>query len=314
MRILSWIGGQRARALPVLVLVGIGVPPVGAVLRPYVTEAVVGLLCVAFLRLDAGALRSHLRRPALVVLGTAWTILAVPVLFWIACRVTAVSGTEPDLYLGLMLQAAASPMMAAPALAALMGLDATLALATLTLSSTLLPISAPVIVGLLGLDLALSPWSLAVKLLGILGSAAAAGLLMRRLLGTDRVARHRDAIDGINIIILFVFISAVMGEVGIDLLERPLVVVALATLAFLVFALLLATTFWAFRAAGAERAFALAMVTAQKNMGLMLAATGGALPDLTWLYFALGQFPIYLSPYLLQGIARSVTRKDRPGG
>jgi hypothetical protein len=38
----------------------------------------------------------------------------------------------------------------------------------------------------------------------------------------------------------------------------------------------------------------------------MLAATGGALPDLTWLYFALSQFPIYLSPQLLQPLARRV--------
>jgi BASS family bile acid:Na+ symporter len=35
-------------------------------------------------------------------------------------------------------------------------------------------------------------------------------------------------------------------------------------------------------------------------MGLMAAATGGALPGLTWLYFALSQFPIYLSPRLLK--------------
>ena len=36
----------------------------------------------------------------------------------------------------------------------------------------------------------------------------------------------------------------------------------------------------------------------------MLAATGGALPDLTWLYFAFSYFPIYLSPLLLQPLAR----------
>jgi BASS family bile acid:Na+ symporter len=41
----------------------------------------------------------------------------------------------------------------------------------------------------------------------------------------------------------------------------------------------------------------------------MLAATGGALPDLTWLYFALAQFPIYLSPLLLSGLARRVSRR-----
>jgi BASS family bile acid:Na+ symporter len=45
------------------------------------------------------------------------------------------------------------------------------------------------------------------------------------------------------------------------------------------------------------------MMTSQRNMGLMLAATGGALPDLVWLYFAVSQLPIYLSPQLLKPLA-----------
>jgi len=41
-------------------------------------------------------------------------------------------------------------------------------------------------------------------------------------------------------------------------------------------------------------------------MGLMLAATDGVLPGLTWLYFALSQFPIYLSPQLLKPIVQKL--------
>jgi hypothetical protein len=39
--------------------------------------------------------------------------------------------------------------------------------------------------------------------------------------------------------------------------------------------------------AGRERALALGLLASQRNMRMMLAATGGALPELTWLYFAL---------------------------
>jgi len=42
-----------------------------------------------------------------------------------------------------MLQAVASPMMATPALADLLGLDATLVLATLISSTALIPLTAP---------------------------------------------------------------------------------------------------------------------------------------------------------------------------
>ena len=37
---------------------------------------------------------------------------------------------------------------------------------------------------------------------------------------------------------------------------------------------------------------------------VMLAATGFAVPDVSWLYFALAQFPIYLLPHLLRPLAR----------
>jgi hypothetical protein len=42
-------------------------------------------------------------------------------------------------------------------------------------------------------------------------------------------------------------------------------------------------------------------------MGLMLAATDGVLPGTTWLYFALSQFPIYLSPQLLKPVVRRLS-------
>jgi hypothetical protein len=51
-------------------------------------------------------------------------------------------------------------------------------------------------------------------------------------------------------------------------------------------------------------------MASQRNMGLLLAATGGALPDFTWLYFALAQFPVYLSaPLHAAGTAAEVGRQ-----
>jgi BASS family bile acid:Na+ symporter len=81
-------------------------------------------------------------------------------------------------------------------------------------------------------------------------------------------------------------------------------VLALTLLAFAVFFAILGATLLLFARAGKARAFALGFMTAQRNMGLMLAATGGAVPELTWLYFALSQFPIYLSPQMLQPLVR----------
>ncbi len=42
---LAWLGGQGTRAIAALVFIGIAVPPIGELLRPFVTEAIFLLLC-----------------------------------------------------------------------------------------------------------------------------------------------------------------------------------------------------------------------------------------------------------------------------
>ena len=73
------------------------------------------------MRVDVAALRDHLRRPGIVLAATAWTTLGVPLISGVSCLATGLDVRSPDLFLALMLQAVASPMMAAPALAAVMG-------------------------------------------------------------------------------------------------------------------------------------------------------------------------------------------------
>src|SRR3981189_249684 len=135
------------RAIAALVVFGIAVPPLGEMLKPYVAEAIFLLLCISFMRVDVAALRDHLRRPGIVVAASAWTMIAVPALIGIFCLAAGVDKSSPDLFLALLLQAGASPMMAAPALAALMGLDSTLALITLVTGPPLAPLTAPPVGG-----------------------------------------------------------------------------------------------------------------------------------------------------------------------
>lgn len=304
---LSWLGRQGTRAVAALVVIGIVLPPIGAILKPYITEAIFLLLCIAFLRVDITALKTCVRRPAIVLAATAWTSIAIPVLFGVSCLIAGLDKQAPDLFLALMLQAIASPLMAAPALAALMGLDATLVLVTLITTTALIPITAPVFaLVFVGPNLSISPLVLATKLFAILAGAALVGVALRRVFSLAAVERQKERIDGLNILALFVFVAAVMENVGTRFLASPLTTTTLAALAFLVFFVALVLTALVFLPAGRERALALGFMASQRNMGLMLAGTGGALPDLTWLYFALSQFPIYLSPQLLRPLARRI--------
>jgi BASS family bile acid:Na+ symporter len=209
----------------------------------------------------------------------------------------------------------ASPMMASPALAALMGLDATLVLVTLVTSTALVPFTASLFASLF-LDgmLSVTPATLGLKLLGILAASLLAATLIRWVFGAKAIQRHRKPIDGFNIIILLIFAAAIMGDVVNDLVAQPVFTISLAALSFAIYFTLLAVTTLLFRRIGYERALALGLMVSQRNLGLMLAATAGALPPTTWLYFAMTQFPIHLSPYMLTPIARRlIARADRSG-
>ena len=105
-----------------------------------------------------------------------------------------------------------------------------------------------------------------------------------------------------------------MGDVASDLVARPVATIGFAALAFAIYFTLLAVTTLLFRRIGYERALALGLMVSQRNLGLMLAATAGALPPTTWLYFAMTQFPIHLAPYMLMPIARRLTAHTKTSG
>src|SRR5512136_1835998 len=93
---LSWLGRRGTQAVAALVIIGIAVPAIGALLKPYVTEAIFVLLSVAFLRVDRASLRGCLGRPVIVLAATAWTTTAVPALFGVSYLTLGLPDRSPD--------------------------------------------------------------------------------------------------------------------------------------------------------------------------------------------------------------------------
>jgi len=288
-----------------MVIVGVAAPPLGQALKPYVGEAVFALLTLAFLRADFAALKALARRPTAVLAAVAWTIGVLPLA---TIGLFALGGAElvgDDLALALLLQAVSLPLMAAPALAALIGLDATLTLAGLLVASIAVPATAPLLLGLGDVGLNLPQLELAGLLAAMLGGSAALGLLLRRLIGPARIAERAAAVDGLNVLVLFVFIASVMGDVGPNLVADPSRILGLAALGIFVNLALAGITWGAFSGfVGRRVGLAIALLASQRNLGLMLAVAGDRLPETVWLYVAVNQLPIYLTPAILKPLSR----------
>ncbi|MDI5982989.1 hypothetical protein, partial [Amycolatopsis magusensis] len=72
----------------------------------------------------------------------------------------------------------------------------------------------------------------------------------------EAIRRAKRPIDGFNIIILFAFASAVMGDVAGALVSQPFLTFGLALLSFAIYFTLLAVTMLLFRRIGNAHALA----------------------------------------------------------
>jgi hypothetical protein len=283
--------------------VGLAVPGLAAACKPLLGPAIVAMLVLAFLRVDPAELRSHWDRPGLTAAATIWVMLVTPALLGALFLVCGVGQRMPGLYFMLVLQMSAPGLMSSPALAALMGLDVALTLASLVVCIAVTPLTASLFTQIyLGTSLA-SPFAFGLRLFLIIAGSAAAAAIIRRIAGRETIEAQRLTIDGLSVIAMFLFAVAAMDGVAAHFRADPWLVLELTMLAFVLALGLIAVTALVFARAGRGRALAIGLIAGNRNVGLMLAATGFAVPDVAWLYFALAQFPIYLLPHLLKPLA-----------
>ncbi|WP_428688485.1 sodium:proton symporter [Roseibium sp.] len=308
---LAWTGRHGTAALAVSIFIGMALPALSAFLRPYLTLAVFSLLTLAFLRVDQNAIRMRLRRPALLVAALVWMMLGAPLLTWLAIEVTDLHAFGPDVVLALFIATAAPPVMAAPAFIYLLGLDGTLSLALSVAALIITPLTAPFIGELmLGPSLPLSVGGLAAQLSLLLAGAFLVSALFRKLAGQERLSRGTLHISGLNVLLLLFFAIAAMDGVAASFADKPFFTLGLTALTFCLALLQITLSLLIFAPASREDAYAIAHTCGTRNMGLMVAAFGGTLPEFTWLWFAVGQFPIYMLPMMLKPFVRVFCRQN----
>ncbi|HEX9073223.1 MAG TPA: Na+-dependent transporter [Pseudolabrys sp.] len=301
---LTFVGRHGTLVAAASIFVGLAVPGLAAAFKPYLGEAIIAMLTLAFLRVDPTELRHHFTRPGLIAAATLWAMLIAPAALGIVFLAFGLDQRMPGLYFMLVLQMSAPGLMSSPALAALLGLDVALTLASLIVSTVITPLTASLFTHIyLGTALA-SPLGFGLKLFLIIAGCAVAGAVIRRMTGRNFIEAQRERIDGLSVLAMFMFAVAAMDGVTEHFRANPLLVIALTALAFVLALAMMAITAMVFLRAGRARAFAIGLIAGNRNIGLMLAATGFVVPDIAWLYFALAQFPIYLLPHLLKPLAK----------
>lgn len=301
---LAWASHRGTLLMAGSLAVGLGVPGLAGLCKPYLGEVVVTLLALSFLRVDPDDLRRHFTQPGLIATAAIWVMAVVPALLGALFMATGVDRQMPGLFYMLVLQISAPAMMSSPALAALMGLDVALTLATLLVCTAITPLTATLFSHVFLGSAFASPFAFGLKLFAIIAGSAIAAAVIRRLAGHAWVAEQRARIDGLSVIGMCIFAIAAMDGVVGHFRSDPVLVIELTALAFALALGTMAVTALVFLRAGRARALALGLLASNRNMGVMLAAAGFLVPDVAWLYFGLAQFPIYLLPHVLKPLVK----------
>jgi BASS family bile acid:Na+ symporter len=298
---LEWSARRGGALLGFGVFAGVLFPPLALATRDLISPGVACLMTLVLLRVDFVRVIGYLKRPLLVAALLAWLLLACPLL---AFAIAWSTGLDGPLGAGLVIMATGCAATSSPAFARLVGLDGEISLVVAVLSTLLVPFTAPPLaLGLMGIDLAISLPALMTRLGLVVGLPLLVSLAIRRLAGEARLDRYGRAVDGAVVLLVVLYGFGVMDGMQAKILAEPFWVLGGLALAFAGnFGLNLLTALAVRPLAGARVALAAGLLSGNRNMALYLAVLPAATDSRILLFFALCQFPLFLSPFLLRPV------------
>lgn len=312
LHILAFLGRYGTQAFALSLLVGFALPQLAEYVRPVFSVIIFLFISLNMVRADLPALRRLASQPGLLALGALWSMFLPAAVIGIGVMLAGRAAFEPGLLLGLAIAAAAPSLVAAPAYALLLGFSNALPLTVLVIGMLLSPLVSPLIAdAVAGTAVPIDRLALMLRLAIFLFGAIAAGLFVRHFAG-DKFLKHRKAeLDGFGVVLFFIFAIALAESVGTASRTEPWKALFFGMLAFSISATCFGLTLLAWWKRSAEDALTLALATSLRNTGLIIAVMGvNTVPDSTFLFFSLMQFPIYFAPQLIKPLARLVHRRN----
>jgi BASS family bile acid:Na+ symporter len=307
LRPFTWAARHGTTLLAGGIFGGLLIPPLAHVFHWFITPNVIIIMTLVLLRVDVAAALRRLRQPVLLTAITAAQLLAAPL---VAAALVRYLPLDPGVRSGVVVFATGCGATSGAAFARLVGLDPELTLLGTLTTTLLLPLTAPPLalsLGGVGLHLGLYGFALRLGLVVLLPLFLS--LVLRRLLGEQRLTPLGPAVDGGVVWVLVFYGFAVMDGLTARLLADPLWVAQAALAAFgAAFGLNLLTTL-IFLPAGLREAASAGLMSGNRNMAIYLAILPATADPRLGLFFALCQFPLYLSPFLLRPVYRLLLRE-----
>lgn len=302
--------------------IGIFVPEIDGLSDFLIPPMVVAMLATAMIQIDPTRLLRYFRHPIKIMILTFALLIIMPLLgswiivFWSVSDAVAMA---------MILLWSAPPLASSPGLSSFLKLDSELTLTVMVIASLIFPVTSALCISLLDMDPGRPREGVDLLLLARLflltGLAVLFAVLVRYWIGTARIKANAQMLDGISVLLMIGFAFLLLNQVSwgqlqdIDLmLTTSLMAFALnwgphlVTLLLLLIYLVLTRQFVPVRL---QQIGAIAVLNGNRNLALFVAALPADQAADLFLFLALIQAPIYLTPLLGQYLYRGIFNNMR---
>jgi BASS family bile acid:Na+ symporter len=294
------------------ILIGLALPLAAATARPLLGVCIFLFITLTFARADLGMIGRVFGEPRRLALACLWLALAPAVVTGLALTLVGRESLDPGWCSGS--RSSARPRRSCRGRRSRHCSASSPRCCSAPRWSRRWPAPAlsPILADLVaGAAVPLDRGALAWRLAWFIGGAILVAFAARRLIGEEPLAARRRSIDGAGVVIYFVFAVAAMDGVTSAAFARPLLVAGFLAAAFAVSLACLLLTWIGLRPIGRGDRLMFGYAAGQRNMGVLIATLGASVPDTTFLFFALAQFPIYFMPQVLRSLAPWILGQDR---
>ena len=311
-RVLRWAGQNGAAVVIAGVIIGLCIPFLSELARPYLSIAIFIFTFGSFLKFDSKSIGSeiaNMKRNSLMIL---WATFGVPLSIVLIMMITR---PGPELAQGLLFWALVPVSPACVAFAAILRLNIPIALLATVLGTAASPFYIPALAAVFGgYHLDIDPVETCRHLLLLVGGAYLASLAVKRL-ASPFIRENPEAITGIAVLAMFLAGMGSMRGMQAQLLTHPETSLAFVLLAYgLLFGAELAGTllFWRY---GKTAAYTAGLISGTRSITLAWVVLGNHVLPLADLFLATGMVAKYTAPGLTKWLfARIIASEDAATG
>jgi ACR3 family arsenite transporter len=300
MKQLLRLAGKHGAAIVIAgVIIGLAIPPLSNAARPYLAIAIFIFTFGSFLKFEASTFKaevSNVKRNALMVL---WATFGIPL---VVIAFMSVARPGPELAQGLLFWALVPASPACVAFAAILRLNAPIALLATVIGTAAAPFYIPALAALLGgYQIDIDPISTCLHLVLLIGGAALAAIATKRLAGSF-VRENPEAMTGIAVLAMFLAGMGSMRGMQAHLLSQPITSLEFVVLAYVLLfgtELLGSFLFWSY---GRTAALTAGLISGTRTITLAWVVLGNHVLPLADLFLAASMVAKYTAPGLTKAL------------